>query len=215
VFAHLGHWIDKKTGEIVTMIDFTPMKNGEMKILELSKHHTLADIRQTTVESLDIILDLIKDLHDGDVTFDPIDSLADDPYAKEGEEKIGWSLAHLVVHVTASSEETAFIGLSLARGIEFEGRSRYETPWETVTTVSQCVQRLEESRRMRLALIDAFPDTPFMETYRKLSPKFTEVFGEMNAFATVMFGLSHELGHHNQFRDVRQQALAARGVMTA
>ncbi len=146
------------------------------------------------------------------MTFDPVDPLADDPYAKEGEEKIGWSIAHLVVHVTASSEEWAAYGSILARGIPYprEPRLRYETEWKTVTTKAQCVQRLEESRRMRLGYLDTFPDNPSLDTYREMSENFVKKFGQCNAVMAVLFGLMHEEGHFAQFRDVHDQAVAAK-----
>ena len=50
----------------------------------------------------------------------------------------------------------------LARGVAFHGRSRSEVPWETVTTIAQCRARLEESRRMRLASLDMWPDQPYL-----------------------------------------------------
>jgi hypothetical protein len=197
----------------MTVLDFSPLDNKQMQILEFSKDITVPQLRQATHESIDYLLGLLADLDDNDVIFDPIDPLADDPFAKEGEEKIGWSLAHLVVHVTASSEEGANVSAILAQGIEFEGRLRYETPWETVKTVAHCRQRLEESRRMRLGALDMFPDEPRLDVFRKLSPRYVERFGEMNAPATFLFGLYHEVGHYAQFRDVRQQALNAKKII--
>lgn len=193
------------------MIDFSSVKNGEAKILDLAKNLTTADLKRLTNESIDWMLELIAGLSDAHMTFDPLDPEANDPYAKEGEEKIGWSLAHLIVHVTASSEEWATYGSILARGIDYpaEPRLRYETPWQHITTQAQCVQRLEESRRIRLGYIAAMPDQPDFEIQRGLSPRYVEVFGAMNAPACVLFGLYHEVGHRAQFEDVKQQALAA------
>jgi hypothetical protein len=153
---------------------------------------------------------MIRDLDDADVVFDPEDSEANDPYAVPGEEKIAWSIAHLVVHVTASSEEGAAFGSMLARGIPAKERPRYETPWREVTTKARCVQRLEESRRIRLAYLDTWPDTPFLDVYREVSEQFTERFGPMNAPAAFLFGLMHEVGHYDQFKDVIQQVLRAK-----
>lgn len=192
--------------------DFTPVQKGDVKVLEFAKDYTLDDLRAMTNESIDTLLSFIHGLNDADVTFDPIDPEADDPYAIEGEEKIGWSLAHLIVHVTASSEEGAAFSSLLARGIAAAERPRYETAWRDITTHAQCVQRLEESRRMRLAYLDTWPDVPFLDVYRVLSERFIERFGPMNAPAAYLFGLSHEVGHYEQFRDVRQQALAAKAT---
>ena len=130
-------------------VDFTPVREGSMKLQEFAKQFTRADLRRASDESLDIIRSLIAGLTDEQITFDPIDPGAHDPYAVEGEENIGWNLAHLVAHVTASSEEGAAFSSLLARGILAKDRPRYETPWRDITTVDQCLQRIEESRRSR------------------------------------------------------------------
>lgn len=193
------------------MINFAPIKSGDMKLLDYSRQFSVDDLRQATNDSIDRMLDLIADLTDDDVTFDPEDPEANDPYAAPGEEHIGWSIAHLIAHVTASSEEGAAYSTILARGIVYpaDPRLRYETPWRDITTQAQCVQRLEESRRIRLAALDMWPDEPFLEVYRDLSPRFVERVGELNAAAAFLFGLQHEVGHYDQIREVRRQALAA------
>jgi hypothetical protein len=66
---------------------------------------------------------------------------------------------------------------------------------------------------MRLGALDMFPDVPFQEVYRTISENFTAKFGQMNANATFLFGLHHEVGHYAQFEDVRAQALRAREVV--
>ena len=125
-----------------------------------------------------------------------------------GEEKIGWSLAHLVVHVTATSEEAAAYSSWLARGIPTprEPRPRYETNWHTVTTKEQVLQRLEESRRIRLAYLDTWPDQPHLDAYRELSERALERLGQLNATAAFLNGLKHEVGHYAQFHEVARQA---------
>lgn len=192
------------------MFDFQPILDGEMTVMAFASKYTQDDLRQLSNESVDYLLGLIADLSDADVTFEPEDPNANDPYAVEGEESIGWSIAHLVAHVTASSEEGAAFSSLLARGIPAEHRPRYETPWRDITTKAQCVQRLEESRRMRLAYLDTWPDTPFLDVYRQVSEKFVERFGEMNAPAAFIFGLGHEVGHYEQFHEVIRQIKAAR-----
>lgn len=196
------------------LLDFSPLKNGEMKILEFSKRFTVDDLKAATNTSIDRLLDLIQDMTDADVTFDPIDPEANDPYAVEGEENIGWSIAHLVVHVTASAEEWARYSQILASGLPYpaEPRLRYETHWRTVTTKAQCVQRLEESRRMRLSLLAAWPDNPDLEAKRELSERFLERIGEINAVAAFLFGMQHEYNHYNQFIEVKRQIDAAKGI---
>lgn len=193
-------------------IDFKPVEAGEQGLLEYASQFTVDELRQATNDSIDYLLSLVADLQDADITFDPIDELADDPHAKPGEEKIGWGMGHLVAHVTSTSEEWAAYSSILARGVPYpaEPRLRYETPWQDVDTVAKAVQRLEESRRIRLGYLDTWPDAPNLELKRELSPKFTAIFGEMNAPTCLLFGLKHEIGHYAQFRDVRQQIEASK-----
>lgn len=192
-------------------INFAPLLRNEIKIIEFAKTLTIDDLRIATNASIDLILDLIKDLDDAGVTFDPVDPLANDPHAAPGEEHIGWSIAHLIAHVTASSEEWAAYSSILARGIVYPAapRLRYETPWREIKTKKQCIQRLEESRRMRLACLDMWPDVPHLDVLREVSPRFIEINGEINAPAGFLFGLKHEVGHHDQIREVVRQVRAA------
>lgn len=195
----------------LTAINFAPFFNKDVKLAELAADLTIEDLRRATNESIDHLLGVLEGLSDDDVTFDPADPEADDPHAVEGEEKIGWSLAHLVAHVTATSEEGAAFSSLLARGVAAKDRPRYETPWRDITTHAQTVQRLEESRRMRLAFLDTWPDEPHLDVYRAgVSERFIAYYGNPNAFVAFLMGLSHEVGHYDQFDDVRQQALAAR-----
>jgi hypothetical protein len=112
----------------------------------------------------------------------------------------------VVVHHTASSEETAFLAAELARGVANHGRSRYETPWEQVTTMAQVRQRLDESRRMRLATIEIWPDQPDLEQH----VTFPFLEGPINAKAYFALGLMHEDSHIAQLREIVRQAKEAR-----
>jgi DinB superfamily len=192
-------------------IDFTPVDNGEIPLYDFCQRFSVAELRAVTNTSIDTIVDIIKDLNDAQVTHMPHDPNAKDDYAVAGEEHIGWSVAHLLVHVTASSEEGAAHSSVLARGIPYptEPRLRYETSWHTVTTKAECVQCLEESRRMRLAFLDTWPDEPHLDTLREVSPRFIERFGQMNAKMAFVFGLKHEVGHYDQIRDAARQAREA------
>ncbi len=197
------------------MIDFSPMRDGELSYLEYAARENFgpAELKASSDESIDYLLGLLDGLSDGDIVFDPEDPEAEDPFAVEGEERIGWTLGHLVAHVTASSEEGAALSSLLARGVPAAERPRYETPWRDITTVAQVRQRLEESRRMRNAYLETWPDEPLLSVHRDVSERFTARFGEMNAPAAFLFGLSHEVGHYEQIEDVRRQALSARAAV--
>lgn len=198
------------------MIDFSPMRDGEISYMQYAARENIgpSELQSLSDESVDYLLGLLEDLSDSDIVFDPEDPNADDPFAVEGEEEIGWNFGHLIAHVTASSEEGAALSSLLARGIPASERPRYETPWRDITTVAQVRQRLEESRRMRNAYLHTWPDAPLLDIVRDVSERFTARFGEMNAPAAFLFGLSHEVGHYEQIEEVKRQALAARAPAT-
>ncbi|NDJ59679.1 MAG: DinB family protein [Chloroflexi bacterium] len=192
-------------------IDFAPVENGEIQFLAFSRQFSVADLRASTNTSVDTLREIVAQVDDAQVAFLPHDAEAHDPYAVEGEEEIGWSLGHLIAHVTASSEEWAAYSSILARGIVYpaDPRLRYETPWREVTTKAHALQRLDESRRIRLGYLDTWPDTPNLEVLRELSPRFVAKVGELNATACFLFGLRHEVGHYDQIREAVRQAREA------
>lgn len=196
------------------MIDFTPVRNGEKKLIDLWREQGITpdDLRAWTNESIDHLIGLFDGLTDADVVFEPEDPDALDRHAEGEERTMGWNLGHLVAHVTASSEEGAAFSSALARGVpNVEHRPRYETPWEEITTIAHARQRLEESRRMRLAFLDTWPDEPHFDNFRAgTSERFDEYFGQLNAPAAFLMGLAHEIDHYEQFAEVKRQALAAR-----
>ena len=200
------------------MVDFTPVFNKEKKYIDIWNDDklTVADLRTATNESVDYLLNLIRDIDDEAMQYEPVDENADDPYSTEGEENIAWTVGHLIAHVTASSEEGAAFSSLLARGVEgVEHRPRYETPWREVDTKSKAVQRLEESRRMRLAYLNTWPDNPHYDVNRQgLSERAVEYFGTLNAPAAFLMGLGHEVGHYEQIEDAVRQALDARNSAT-
>ncbi len=66
---------------------------------------------------------------DADVTFVPSDPMAHDAAAaSDDESEIAWTLGHIIVHMTASSEESAALAAELARGVAYHGRSRTRRP---------------------------------------------------------------------------------------
>ncbi len=188
-------------------IDFKPVLNGKMLLADYARRFTVNDLAQATNESIDFFLNIVKHMDDEDITFVPVDPEANDPHAAPGEEHIGWGIGHLIAHVTASSEEWAAYSSILARSVPYaaDPRLRYETPWREVDTRAKAIQRLEESRRMRLAYLATWPDKPDLDLTRDLSPRFVARHGEMNATACFLFGLKHEVGHHDQFREVARQ----------
>jgi hypothetical protein len=202
---------------VTPTVNFTPVFDKTIKLAEFSQPFTVDDLRAVTNASIDLLLGVIRQANDEAITFVPHDPHANDPHAAEEEQHVGWSLAHLIVHVSASSEENATIASILARGIPYgrEPRLRYETHWQTVTTQAQVVQRLEESRRIRLAYLAAFPDEPHLGMMREASERSLEVNGRLNAIGVYLAGLYHEWQHYDQIRDALRQALEAQSVAHA
>ncbi len=185
------------------MLDFTPVREKKMTLSERTADLTLTDLHDLTNELYDTILDIIADCTDADVVFVPEDPDAyDASAATEAEMHMPWTLAHVLVHLTASAEEAAFLAAELARGVEWHGRSRYETPWQTVTMMEQCYQRLAESRRMCLASLQIWPDQPHLDNYYQRR----EGGQKINAIAYYSSGLMHAEGHLHQLRDIVSQS---------
>src|SRR5258706_6312412 len=147
------------------MLDFTPVRQKERTMRDVVDGLGPDDLRRLTNEMIDTVLGMIAECVDADVIFVPDDPSANDPAAATSEElRISWTLGHLIVHVTASSEEAAAIAAELARGVPHRGgRSRSEVHWTTIATIAQCRHRLEESRRMRLASLDMLPAEPRLD----------------------------------------------------
>jgi len=195
-----------------TMIDFTPIRNKQMTLMQLAAGFERNDLRRETNDMIDHILGLIADYLDADVVFEPSDPEAkDEAAATEGEVYMPWTLGHVIVHTTASAEEAAFIAAELARGVPFHGRSRSEVAWQTVTTMVQCRARLEESRRMRLAMLDVWPDAPNLE----LTYKYTEQSEPRNAISRFLAGLMHDDSHLGHVAEIVRQAKAARSGLAS
>ena len=188
------------------MLDFTLVKNGTTTFSDMARDLTKTDLRNLTNEMIDTMLSIIADATDEDVVFVPQDPNADDPFGIPEEKNLVWTLGHVAVHTTASSEESAALALTLARGLTPEGRSRYEVPWRSVQTIDQVRHRFEESRRMRLAMLDAWPDEPRLEVTYSVSPRF----GPFNATARFLMGLYHDDDHLGQLREIMRQVREAR-----
>jgi len=180
------------------MIDFAPVRRKEKALQDLAEGVTRDELARLASEMCDIFLELIAE--------------ANDTFAATAEEvNMPWTLGHVIVHWTASSEESAALALTLARGLDVTGRSRYEVPWEQVTAAGFLRERIEESRRMQLAMLDAWPDQSHLE--KTYSPR--EGAQPMNAVVRFLAGLSHADAHRDQVRDVLAQAKAAQSAPSA
>jgi len=192
------------------LLDFTSVKNKTVSFSDLARDLTKTDLCNLTNEMIDSMLSIISDATDEDVVFVPQDPNADDPFGIPEEKDLVWTLGHVAVHTTASSEESAALALTLARGLIPEGRSRYEVSWRTVQTIDQVRRRFEESRRMRLAMLDAWPDEPHLDVTYAPSPRF----GSYNAISRFIMGLYHDDDHLGQLREIMRQAREARSSNT-
>ncbi|MCP4360044.1 MAG: DinB family protein [Chloroflexi bacterium] len=187
-------------------LDFAPVTNREIHYSDLVANLSVVDLRELTNGMIDTMLDLIADCEDADVVFEPDDPDANDTYATDdSEQNMAWTLGHVIVHTTASTEESAAIAAELARGVKFHGRSRSEIPWRYVTTIAQCRQRLEESRRMCLASLEMWPDQPYLDNKHKSY----DFVGEANAIGYFVLGLFHNDNHLEQVADIVWQAKKA------
>lgn len=189
------------------MLNFKAVRDKEITFAELVADLTHDDLRDLTNEMIETISDMIADCADADVFFEPLDPDAHDTFAVRPEDvDLAWNLGHVIVHITASSEESAALAAELARGVVFHGRSRYETPWETVRTIASCRLRLEESRLMRLASLEMWPDEPHLDNVYKPWPEAPKV----NAIGQFVLGLMHDDSHIGQIAEIVRQAKAAR-----
>ena len=108
------------------MLDFSVVQEDGTGFDELVADLSLSDLENLTNEMIDFILGQIAECQDFDVTFEPSDPEADDPYAADPEDvDLAWNLGHVIVHVTASSEESAALAAELARGVRHHGRPRW------------------------------------------------------------------------------------------
>jgi uncharacterized damage-inducible protein DinB len=193
-------------------MDFTPVLSYAVPMDRFIQEWapTVDELARLTDASIDGFLALLRDCTDETVTFVPDDPAArDDAAAYPADRDLAWTIAHNVVHATASGEEYAAVAAELARGVEYHGRPRYETPWQRLTTVAGCRQRLEESRRMRLASLLMWPDLP------DLGKGYTpwKASGWVNARGIFAWGLVHDQGHRAQIAKILRQA--TRGVAEA
>jgi len=191
------------------MIDFTPIINKKINWTRFATQYTKDDLVCQVEWLTDTILEMLADATDADVVFEPEDPDAHDPYAENPDEvQMGWTLGHIIVHITASNEESAFLAAELARGVEIPyRRSRYEVHWETITTIEQVRQRLLESQRMLCTSLEMWPDEPHLDNYYK-----TDRGLKITPLVRFLLGQNHAVSHLGQIENVLRQSKAARMV---
>ncbi len=188
--------------KVAALIDFRAVRAGELELADLGRSFGPAELGAATRALMAALRTELADAQDADVTFEPEDREAADTFALDpAEVSLPWTLGHVIVHLTASAEETAFLAAELARGVEPHGRSRREVPWPTITTIAACRQRLAESERMILATLAVWPDEPNLEL------AFTTSKGSVrNAPARFLGGLMHADEHLGQVAGILDQA---------
>ena len=187
------------------MLDFSQYHSKETPLSRLVEHLQTEDLYNLTNQMINEMLLLIADCNDGDAVFVPEDPDAyDSAAATEEELRMSWTLGHVIVHMSASSEEAAAIAAEMARGVtRRRGRSRSEVPWQSVETIEDCRHRLEESRRMRLASLDMWPDNPDLENRVK------DHRGDLlNPISRFIVGLAHDDSHLEQIAKIVNQSKA-------
>jgi hypothetical protein len=184
------------------MLDFQLVRDRKTSLQDLVEGLTRDDLRRELNEMYDEIERLISGTADADIVFIPVDEQANDPYAIKGEENISWTLGHVIVHITASMEESASIASELARGVKYHGRSRWEVPWQEAISVEFCRARMAESRRMCLASLEMWTYAPHMEnTYIPFEGALPHTC--VSRFAS---GLKHASDHLAQIAEIVRQA---------
>ncbi len=142
-------------------IDFQPVFKKEKNLIDLANKYSHADLGAALNGYVDVTLQIINDVSDEQAAYIPVDPQADDQHAAtEADRHVGWSLIHLVMHVTATAEEAAAFSSILARGIPIGGRLRSERNWREVTTCAEAIAQLEECRRICSAYLATWPDRP-------------------------------------------------------
>lgn len=188
------------------LIAFGPVRRREMTLAQFASSSGFGrdDLVCFTNQMLDVQTQLIEGITDEDVSFVPDDPDANDPFADDPEAgALAWTLGHVIVHCTASSEECCAQAANLARGVGVSGRMRYETPWQQVQGATDVQQRLAESRRIRLAYLNAWPDRPHLDL------TYTPYKSPQNCVARVLAGLFHDADHIDQIADIVAQAREA------
>jgi DinB superfamily len=187
-------------------IDFAAIRAGKATYADQISHISYKDLRPYTDEAFEAVRSSISSATDAVVTFVPRD-----PQSTEDDER-GWTLAHVITHLTAVLEGAAAIASVLARGVQIEnGLSlHYETPWEEIQTIQQVQVRLTESQRICHAYLDTWPDQPHLDITVTRSP----LFGPTNAIGKYAFAIGHAYMHCEQLREIIRQAQTDLGPLS-
>jgi hypothetical protein len=186
------------------MLDFEALSQKKITFDQLIAGVGKSDLALQTKEMVDRMLNLIKDCNDGDVVFEPLDPEANDRWAvNPADVTRPWTLGHVIVHATASSEEAAALAAEMARGVPLHGRSRSEMPWQKVTTITQCRARLQESQRICLASLEMWPDESNID---QMVEPWPGAPWQVNCIGRFVLGLMHSCSHLDQIADIVNQS---------
>ncbi len=177
-------------------LDAGAIFSGKQSYAEAVREVSYNDLYTHTDEIYNEIAAIIADADDAAATFVPRDP------ASEGGEGQGWTLGHVIAHLTATCEGAAAGAAVMARGVILEQRLRYEVDWETITSGEQVQERLRESHRMCRAFLDAWPSVAHLEIEATPIPQL----GPMNAIGSYVLGLLHAQMHLGQLREIMRQA---------
>lgn len=177
-------------------LDPAAVFSGKQSYAEAVRDVSYSDLYAYTDELYNEIEAIIADATDAAVSFVPRD-----PASKEGEER-GWTLGHVIAHLTATNEGAAAGAAMMARGVVLEQRLRYEVDWETITSGEQVRERVRESHRMCRAFLDAWPRVAHLEVEATPIPQL----GPMNAIGSYVLGFLHAQTHLEQLREIMRQA---------
>ena len=183
-------------------INLAALRTGQVSYADLMRNIRHADLCEMISELFDNIETILTQATDAAVLFVPHDAEA----SEQNEQ--GWALSHIIAHLTATLEESAAAGAMLARGVEVKERLRYETPWEQLSTLQMVQARSRESRRMCLALLDAWPDEPHLDLTVTRFP----LLGPMDAVGLQALGIAHGQGHLDQIRETMRQFTMAENL---
>lgn len=176
-------------------INLEAVRTGQVSYADLMRTIGHTDLYEMSNELFDAIEAVLTQATDAAILFVPRDAEA----SEQNEQ--GWTLSHVIAHLTATAEGTAATAAMLARGVEVKERLRYETPWEQLSTLQMVQARLRESRRICRAFLDAWPDEPHLDLTLTMIP----LLGPMDAVGFHALGIAHGQAHLDQMRETIRQ----------